>query len=199
MSSTPSSPAAAPAARPGQAGFALITILMILVMLTLLAVSMYRGFGLQEKIAGNTREKERAFQGAQNTLAFGEWLLLNGVPATGTTCTGITTVSTVDNMRVCVAALTNPGDPDGWTTAQTYTPPNMKVVTGGGTYDKDGSTDINYADTPKLYVNYLGLSADGKQALYGVTAAGYGGTDSTRAVVQSVYALSASTTSLDRE
>lgn len=62
----------------------------------------------------------------------------------------------------------------------------------------DATTGINDTGTPKLYVNYMGLSADGKPALYGVTAAGYGGTDNTRAVVQSVYALSDSTTSLDQ-
>jgi type IV pilus assembly protein PilX len=190
--------------RPGQHGFALITTLMILVMLTLLGVSMYRSFGLQEKVAGNTREKERAFQLAQNTLTYGEWLLLNGSPGTGVTCSGSTTVSSTTNMRVCTAALTTPADPSTWTTAQTYTPPSVVVASGGGlaaaTTANSGNSvaDINYAATPKLYMNYLGLSADGKQSLYQVTASASGGSSSTQAVVKSVYAISTSTTNLDQ-
>jgi type IV pilus assembly protein PilX len=185
---------------PRQHGFALITTLMILVMLTLLGVSMYRSFGLQEKVAGNTREKERAFQLAQNTLAYGEWLLLNGSPGTGVACSGSTVVSSTDTMRVCNTALATPANPDTWTTAQTYTPPGIVVASGGGlsTSGSNGVSDINYAAVPKLYMNYLGKSADGKQALYQVTAAANGGSTATQAVVKSVYALGTSTTNLDQ-
>ena len=67
-----------------QNGIALVTCLLILVMLTLLAISMYRGFGLQNKIAANTREKERAFEAAESTLQYGEyWLQLNKVLSKG--------------------------------------------------------------------------------------------------------------------
>jgi type IV pilus assembly protein PilX len=176
---------------PRQHGFALITTLMILIMLTLLGVSMYRSFGLQEKVAGNTREKERAFQLAQNTLAYGEWLLLNGNPATGVTCTKSTAVTSTDDMQVCNTPLTTPADPSTWTTAQTYTPPSVLVAAGGGTATGTNNVaDINYATTPKLYMNYLGTS--GSQAMYQVTASASGGVSTTQAVVKSVYAISSS-------
>ena len=43
-----------------QRGMVLVTSLLLLVVVTLLAVSMFRSFGLDEKIAGNLREKQRA-------------------------------------------------------------------------------------------------------------------------------------------
>jgi type IV pilus assembly protein PilX len=189
--------AAALRRRRRQAGYVLITTLMVLVMLTLLALAMYRGFGVQEKMAGATRDKERAFQVAQNTLAYGEWLLLNGTPATGVACSGSSVVSSLATMRVCNTALSNPIDPDNWSAAQTYTPPSITVAAGGGTYSTSTGLEINYAKTPKLYMSYLGLSPDGKQYLYAVTAAAYGGAGSTVAVVKSVYSRAASTENLD--
>ena len=47
-----------------QRGIALITCLLLLVMLTLLAISMFRGYGLQQKLAGNTREEAVARRAA---------------------------------------------------------------------------------------------------------------------------------------
>lgn len=204
MSFKPSSDIVTRGWRSNQSGFALITVLMLLVMLTLLAISMYRGFGLQEKIAGNTREKERAFQGAQNTLQFGETLLMSGAPATGIPCSGNSTVTSKADMRVCNAPLTNPGDPDNWVAASIYQPPSMTVVAPGGPIGgliddpTTGQQDIKYLKLPKLNMSYMGRSDDAKQALFLVTAAGYGGTDGTRAVVQSVYSISSSITALDQ-
>src|SRR5205807_8509264 len=41
-----------------QRGMVLVTALLLLVVVTLLAVGMFRSFGLDEKIAGNVREKQ---------------------------------------------------------------------------------------------------------------------------------------------
>ena len=38
-------------------GMALISAILLLLVLTILSVGMFRSFGLQERIAGNTREK----------------------------------------------------------------------------------------------------------------------------------------------
>jgi len=43
--------------RSPQRGMVLITALLLLIVVTILAVGMFRSFGLDEKIAGNTREK----------------------------------------------------------------------------------------------------------------------------------------------
>ncbi|MES2739591.1 MAG: PilX N-terminal domain-containing pilus assembly protein [Pseudomonadota bacterium] len=179
-----------------QTGIALISSLLVLVMLTLLAVSMFRGFGLQQKIGGNTREKERAHQAAENALQYGEWMLAQTPPGVGSACpAGHRVVTAATDMRVCDVKLANPTAPADWASAMDYTPPLMTVLAGGGTIA--GGTDINYSKTPSLHIAYLGTGPDGKSSMYGVTAVGYAGTDSTTAVVQSVYAITSSVTPLD--
>jgi len=199
MDAVPSSLPHPPRRKAG--GFALLTALLILVMLTLLAVSMFRGYGLQQKIAGNVREKARAFEAAQNALQYGEWWLGQGAPGIGATCTGTVTVSSTTNMRACANPLTNPTDPANWSSALIYTPPAMVVAAagkvGGTTTDGNSNSNINYSAAPQLNIAYIGLSPSGQQALYAVTGAGYGGSGNTVAVVQSVVAVTANVTSLD--
>lgn len=179
-------------------GFALITSLLILVMLTLLAISMFRGYGLLQKIAGNVREKERAFQAAQNALQYGEWWLGQGSPGLGATCSVTATVTSMATMRACANQLTNVTDPTNWAGSLIYTPPAMIVAAGGGTAtDGNANLDINYAAPPRLYIAYLGLSPSGQQALYSVTGGGYGGSNNSVAVVQSVVGIMSKVTPLD--
>ena len=53
-----------------QCGMVLITSLLLLVVVTLLAVSMFRSFGIDEKIAGNIRDKQRATAAAESAVVF---------------------------------------------------------------------------------------------------------------------------------
>ena len=59
-----------------QRGVALVTSLLLLVIITILALSMFRSFGTQERIAGNLREKERALHAADSAQQYAEWWLL---------------------------------------------------------------------------------------------------------------------------
>lgn len=182
-------------------GFALITALLILVMLTLLALSMFHSFGLQQKITGNTREKERALQGAQTALQYGEWWisqsnLLSGDG--GIVCSNAVTVTGPADMRLCSNALATAASPSTWTAGSTYQPSTMSVGTSGGTVvmADNVTLDINYSKAPQLYISYIGMNANGSAVLYRVTAAGYGGGADTSAVVQSVYSVPVDGTSL---
>ena len=67
-----------------QTGMALIMSLIFLVLLTLLAVSAMHGTILQERMAGNTRDRMLAFQAAETALRAGDALLGNpGLPSSG--------------------------------------------------------------------------------------------------------------------
>ncbi|MGI4848832.1 MAG: pilus assembly PilX family protein [Janthinobacterium lividum] len=181
-----------------QHGIALASALMMLVLMTVLALSMFRGFGLQQKIAGNTREKQRAFQAAENALQYGEWWLMQGIVGFGIVCSTPVTINSASDMRACSNPLANASDPATWTAVSSYKPPPMVVAAGGGTAtDGSGNKDINYAKVPGLYVAYIGLSPNGQQTLYSVTASGYGGSSNSTAVIQSVFAKAASSTALD--
>lgn len=65
-----------------QSGMALMVSLIFLVLLTLLAVSAMRGTILQERMAGNTRDRMLAFQAAEAALRVAETTLGNsGLPS----------------------------------------------------------------------------------------------------------------------
>jgi len=170
-----------------QRGIALITSVMLLVVITLLAVSMFKGFGIQEKLAGNTLEKQRSFQAAQSMLQFGEWWLTSGGSTTATATCSATVNATTDPtlMRVCDAPLLNPAVDRGGITY--YKPSAMTVAAGGG---KAGD-DVNYAANPAVHVAFIGKDGTGA-SLYEVTGIGYGGTSNSVSVVQSVYAVTSS-------
>jgi type IV pilus assembly protein PilX len=60
-----------------QPGFVLVSSLLLLLVVTIMALSIFRSFGVQERIAGNIREKNRALQAAVSTQEYGEWWLAN--------------------------------------------------------------------------------------------------------------------------
>lgn len=166
-------------------GFILIVGLLFLLVLTLLSIGMFRSFGLQERIAGNTRDKQRAFESAQSALQYGEWWLGQGNGGTGTNCAGVINGNVMTSMLVCSNPLTTPVSLP-WAARTDYLPPSMTVAIGGGIAT---TGDINYQAKPGLYMNYLGLTPDGLAQLYRVTAFGYGGNADTAAVVQSTYQI----------
>ncbi|WP_213952711.1 PilX N-terminal domain-containing pilus assembly protein [Variovorax sp. dw_954] len=182
-----------------QRGVALLTSLLILVIVSLVAVSMYRSFGTQESIAGNTLEKQRSLSAAESAVRYGEWWLGQGNAGAGGACSGTVDGTVQANMRICSGTnskLVNPGTLP-WTSSITYKPPQMPVNTAGNVNSQSSSGtvgDVNYAKSPALHIALLGYSADGKSVLYQITGVGYGGRDTTVSVVQSVYAAYTSST-----
>jgi len=170
-----------------QRGFVLIAGLLFLLVSTLLGIAMLRSFGLQERIAGNTRDKLRAFTAAQSALQYGEWWLSQGHGGAGSGCSGVTLASDPAGMRACDTPLADPGDPQSWDVRTDYLPPTLSVSSAGGLAD-DG--DLNYHAMPGLYINYLGFTPDGSGQLYRVNAFAYGGKPNTTVVVQSTYKVS---------
>ena len=180
-------PARAHSRRPSaSSGFILIVGLFFMVILTLLSIAMFRSFGLQERIAGNTRDKQRSFEAAQSALQYGEWWLGQGNGGTGINCTGVVNGNVLTSMRVCSNGLTTPTNLP-WSVRTDYQPPQMAVASGGGLAAIGG--DINYQAMPGLYMSYLGITPNGLAQLYQVTAFGYGGNVNTAAIVQSTYQI----------
>lgn len=187
-----------------QRGIALITSLLMLVILTLLALSMFRSLGLQEKIAGNTREKQRSMQAAQSALQYAEWWLnwfpnqpgnsINALTAgASTTCLAAGShynANLVSNMTVCTSPLPATATtslPWSGVGVGDYTPPGMQQAAGGGIVSATG--DIYYSSLPSLYIQYL--TTNGNSRLFLITAVGYGGSTSGATVLQSTYQVTA--------
>ncbi len=177
---------------PAQRGFVLIASLLILIIVTLLGISMFRSYGLQEKIAGNLREKERAFQSAQSTLQFAEqWLTQKNHATAGTPCTGSSPLPSVP--QVCSNPLlypnTIPWVSGGQPLGMTYNIPQPGSTGGTIKVSTTGGADSYYA-LPRFYIQNIGPAIGKQGTLFRITTVGWGGNKNAVAVIQSTYLVS---------
>jgi len=170
-----------------QRGVALISSLLLLIIITILALSMFRSFGTQEKIAGNLREKDRALHAAASAQQYGEWWLIQGNNAAigAVTCAG-TLNANLGQGQICNQTPAQAGytvtQPGTWAAQIQYLPPTMGVPGAAGP-----NGDPPYFGAPAFYVADLGLAGDGAGEAYQIDAYGYGSTAGTVAVVESTY------------
>ncbi len=176
-----------------QRGVVLVSSLLLLLVVTIMALSMFRSFGMQEKIAGNMREKQRALQAAESAQTYAEqWLisnsgtapvvcnaLLDGNALQGQICSNKLWLSTpsVTTVPWAVAGTASVG--------VTYLPPGMTVAAASA------ASSNNYFSTPTFYISDAGPSADPNVPgeVFQIDAVGYGGNGNTAAVVESTYAV----------
>jgi type IV pilus assembly protein PilX len=161
-----------------QSGMVLVTSLLLLIVVTLLAVGMFRSFGLDEKIAGNVREKQRALGAAETAEQYAESWLAAGNGSLGINC--VAPLVAANLGQVCSNLLATPTQVP-YTVGVSYiptvtTPMNVTGVNGG-----QGA----YYLAPTFYIAYLGATANG--SIYQIDAAGYGGSVDTAAVVEATY------------
>jgi type IV pilus assembly protein PilX len=191
--------------RDSHRGIVLVSSLLLLLVVTIMALAMYRSFGIQERIAGNTREKQRALQAAIGTEQFAENWLENSSNASAAVNAGIPSVAdTQCANNVFVDANLGTGQTAGqiclntmaslnilptflpWTSAVRYTPTNMNLTAATAT---TAMPDV-YAGRPGFYITDLGPPAGGGQGeLYKVDAYGYGTSANTIAVVESTVSI----------
>jgi type IV pilus assembly protein PilX len=183
-----------------QRGMVLIASLLLLLVVTLLAVAMFRSMGLDAKIAGNVREKQRALHAAESAQQYAEWWLttngnstqapvgcnavLNGNLGQGQICN--TTLQAL-NINPAIVPWQISGSPVG----VTYVPTGMNAtgVTAAGV-----SAANTYATSPAFYIGIVGPAADGQGIVYQIDAVGYGGTQNTVAIVESTYEVGSGVT-----
>jgi type IV pilus assembly protein PilX len=172
-------------------GMVLVTTLLLLIVVTILAVGLFRSFGIDEKIAGNMREKHRALNAAETAEQYAEWWLSQGNGNTGIPCVAPVLLPTAP-PQVCSNVLINAGAlPLPWSVGVPYAPgapTAMNVTTGGG--------QDTYYYTPTFYISYLGPSPSGLGVIYQIDAAGYAGSPDTAAVVESTYLVQSSVKNL---
>jgi type IV pilus assembly protein PilX len=171
-----------------QQGFVLVMALVFLVLLTILGVSALNTTSLEEKMAGNTKDRNLAFQAAETALLAGErWIEAQlqkpNFPDNVHGLYNVDTTSAVANWD----AIT-------WTSNVVSYPCSPSVTSSCGTGVGKISTQ------PKYIIEDLGEVPDSKTSLVvntdyqskgitmlRVTARGTGGTDAAVAMVQSTY------------
>ena len=182
-------------ARPlAQRGIVLVSSLLLLVVITIIAISMFRSFGLQERIAGNMREKHRAVQAAESAQQYAEWWLTNANHANNVSVcvAGVLNANVAAAGQVCSNTLptvtanvaTIPWTIGGAAVGVDYTPPGMVV-------NSAAPAAGSYYGPPRFYISQLGTSASANGLVYQIDSYGYGGTSEAVAVVESTYLLSA--------
>ena len=180
-----------------QRGMVLISSLLLLVVVTIIALSLFRSFGIQEKIGGNMREKQRALQAAVSAQQFAEnWLstnataipvpcsnLLNGNTGQGQICSNKLSTAVLDVTSVPWKIGANQ-------VGVSYLPPGMSVNTVTSV-SAASLANPSYYGTPSFYISDMGPSADPNipGEIYQIDAYAFGGSSSTAAVVESTYAV----------
>jgi type IV pilus assembly protein PilX len=175
-----------------QKGMALVTGMLLLVVVTILAMSMFRGYGTQQKIAGNVREKNRAVSAAVSAQQYAEYWLSSATPPAAVDCSGMNTSPV---PQVCL------NSPDF--TVVPWTLSAQPVGIKFNTFNKTAKVDPlpsqgSYFSAPMFYITDLGQSAAGPGEIYQIDATGWGGTPDTVAVVESTFLLAPSGRSYDK-
>ena len=187
--------------RSAQRGVVLVSSLLLLLVVTIIALSMFRSFGIQEKIAGNMREKQRALQAAESAQVYAEvWLTNNS--GTSAPCTTMLNANQGEG-QICSNAL--PAVPGfdvtqvpwmiaGQQVGTTVLPTTvtMPITSTPLSYSAGNVTNPSYFGAPTFYISDLGVSHDTSEPgeLYQIDAYGYGGSQNTVAVVESTYVVS---------
>ena len=190
-----------------QYGVVLVSSLLLLVVMTILALAMFRTNGVQELIAGNVREKQRALQTAEDAEQFAEVLLSTGdnVLASVVDCSNLGVVPYTANYApsLCTTPIASIADN-----------PNVAVVPWTVNHKEvgfdfypgpvGGSGDLSlapnggagtYVQVPRFYIALLHQFGPNK-FMFRIDAWNWGGTQNTAAVVESNYSVTINTASL---
>jgi type IV pilus assembly protein PilX len=186
-----------------QRGVILVTAMLLLIVVTIMALSMFRGYGAQERLAGNTRDKQRALAAAISAQQYAEFQLASGAaPLPGVCPAGILP----NGMQVCLPPAAPAPLPNfatlPWLTGVTYsvftsnTINNVSnVISATGTQDT-ATQSASYVQAPVFNVIDLGPNAGTPAGeVYQVDAVGFGGTSNTVAVVESTFVIGSNTPS----
>lgn len=149
--------------RHSQQGVALLVALVLLVAVTLLGVSAMQGTIMQERMSGNQRDVEEAFNVAELALRRGEQALLDSP------------IDFLGNETL---------DLDAFEAGET----NVEAVTGLTGLPHE-SSDPLYHIAERGVVCEVGGDIDECDELYSVTAKGFGRNDTTHVVLQSTFRI----------
>jgi type IV pilus assembly protein PilX len=186
----------APGSRPraAQRGMVLITSLLLLIVITLLALAMFHGNGLENLIAGNVMDKQRAVQAASSAQDYAEQWLVNNVATSSPAVCSAAMFTGATSPLICSNAPATPTSVP-WTEGGSSYAPNVPILSGTTVntvaFPVNTAGGVNqYYQAPTYYITQLGPDATvGNAVDYQVDAWTYAGAQSTVAVVESVYQI----------
>lgn len=166
-----------------QSGAVLAVGLIMLLIMTLLGITSMGTTNLEEKMAGNTRDRAIAFQAAESALRQGESIVqANWSSLTfDTSCTG----------GFCDCSSTSTICPEYWTDS------TLDVWNTGSRHNKYTDTINNVSSQGKYIIEYLGAYEQPLDPVcntcpkdyYRITAVGYGMSPGATVMLQSTYRI----------
>jgi type IV pilus assembly protein PilX len=191
-----------------QRGVVLVSALLLLIVMTILALYMFRTNGIQELIAGNVREKQRALATAEDAEQWAEiWLATSGnVLSNSVSCAtvGLVAYNSTSVPYICTSPIASIDDAANvttvpWTVSNSEVGfkfyPGLAATTGTGDMTVSTTGGMNaYYQVPRFYIGLLSSTAT--QALYRIDAWNWAGTQNTAAVVESNYLVTCSSCSV---
>lgn len=166
-----------------QTGSALVVALSILLVLTILGVSAMRSTSLQEKMAGNARDTDVAFQAAESAIREAERYL--------------DTISTRDDFSNTGGTggkyLPRGNNPEAWTvegnwaTAITATYNNNQIAQQPIFIIQAVDADVGGEDSIQGGIGYGGGGLTPEYGVFQVTARGFGVSPNSRVMLQTMY------------
>ncbi len=171
-----------------QRGATLFTALIFLIMLSLLGLNVAQMSTLEERMSGNARNRELAFQAGESAiehvaqnLAAGETIRAL-IPAPADTTSGTVTAAGLRAINVCLPNNVNywngNGAPDCNGTTQTFAWSNTTARTPSHT--------LNQVASQPMYIVER-LPNDGTTEKYRVTARGVGGDSAAIVILQAMF------------
>ena len=171
-----------------QQGATLFTALIFLIMLSLLGVNAAQMSTLEERMSGNTRSRDLAFQAAEaalehvkNNLAAGE-NIRSLIPAPADNITGTITAAGLRAINVCL-----PNSADYWNGSGTLDcNDNPQRYVWTNTTARTPAHTLNQVASQPMYVVER-LSNDGTTEKYRATARGVGGDSDAIVILQAMF------------
>lgn len=159
-------------------GSVLIVSMLILLVLTLIGVTAMGTSALEEKMAGNSRDQNQAFQAAEITLRDAEKFL-----------DGVVSIAGFNGTNGQYAAGSNPDIFDSATWSSTKSKVYSGTLSGVNTLPRYIVEVVNSAGQTSAMTEtaYGESSGEGTITNFRITARGTGGTDSAVVLLQSFY------------
>lgn len=179
-----------------QRGAILVVVLMFLVLLTIISVSSISGVTLEEKMAGNLREQNTAFQAAESALRDAEIDLETGIGGTGNR----------DPMTIAAHFAAAPGCGGAFTNGACRNADHMAQIVTASSWDWTSATKtVAYATytgadalsgvfrQPRYVIEYLPQMDDATTTPatrhFRVSARGWGANQNSVVTLQTVYRM----------
>lgn len=172
-------------------GAALVTSLVLLLVLTVIGVTAMMMTRMQERMAGNTRDLNLAFQGAEAALRDGESMIRALPESKADLCSTTGCQFWAPN----VSLIANPETHD----FQWWKDNGVQYESAGGNHATPKKDMMQLADDPRLFVQYItrvpdsltigeGTGAPPGRDFYLVSGGSNGGSGQANTVVQSTFA-----------